>query len=278
MNIGSTIYKLRTAKNLSQEELAELLEVSRQSVSKWETDSATPDLDKLVKLCDIFGITLDELVGRDIPKEEPTEQAAGPSPQIIVQQVPARAPFFTFDKIFGCLCLVLAIVLPVLCLFFGDRGRVMSVFVSGSVPLMMISAAYLSSPRDAWLFFGFWIYIWKHGELERMIEFGTSIDSSALKIAWVLIAIVIYIATCIGWGLVCRKPFANWMIPDKWNRGCLVLLGWLVHLICAVPYVLNEVGITSIGNQNMLHLFTLLTCTYMIYFTTGHLIYRKQNK
>jgi len=62
MNLGENIYKQRTAKNLSQEDLANLLEVSRQSVSKWENDSAVPELDKLVKMAQIFEISLDELV------------------------------------------------------------------------------------------------------------------------------------------------------------------------------------------------------------------------
>lgn len=64
MSIGQKIYELRTAKNLSQGELAEALDVSRQSVSKWETDTSVPDLDKLIKLCDMFEVTLDEITGR----------------------------------------------------------------------------------------------------------------------------------------------------------------------------------------------------------------------
>ena len=72
MNIGNNIYKLRTAKNLSQGELAELLDVSRQSVSKWETDAAIPDLEKLMKLCDIFQVSLDEITYRTT--REPIKQ------------------------------------------------------------------------------------------------------------------------------------------------------------------------------------------------------------
>ncbi len=64
MNLGEKIYELRSAKNLSQGELADRLDVSRQSVSKWETGAAIPDLDKLINMCDVFGITLDELTGR----------------------------------------------------------------------------------------------------------------------------------------------------------------------------------------------------------------------
>lgn len=65
MNLGERIYELRNQKNLSQGDLADALDVSRQSVSKWENNMAVPDLDKLIKLCDIFEVSLDELVGRE---------------------------------------------------------------------------------------------------------------------------------------------------------------------------------------------------------------------
>ncbi len=64
MGIGKKLYELRTNRNWSQEDLAERLNVSRQAVSKWETDAAVPELDKLIKMCDVFGITLDELTNR----------------------------------------------------------------------------------------------------------------------------------------------------------------------------------------------------------------------
>ena len=64
MTIGNKIYELRSGARLSQEELAEKLGVSRQSVSKWETDAAQPEFDKLIKICDLFGISLDEFAGR----------------------------------------------------------------------------------------------------------------------------------------------------------------------------------------------------------------------
>ena len=62
MNLGETIYKLRTKKQLSQGDLAEMLEVSRQSISKWENNSAVPELEKLIRLSEIFEVSLDELV------------------------------------------------------------------------------------------------------------------------------------------------------------------------------------------------------------------------
>ena len=62
MTLSEKILELRTAQNLSQGELAEKLDVSRQSVSKWETNQSVPELDKIVKLADLFGVTVDELV------------------------------------------------------------------------------------------------------------------------------------------------------------------------------------------------------------------------
>ena len=67
MNLGETIYRLRTKAGMSQDALAGALDVSRQSVSKWENNAAVPDLDKLIKLSEVFGVTLDELVGREAP-------------------------------------------------------------------------------------------------------------------------------------------------------------------------------------------------------------------
>ena len=61
MELNQRIYELRTQKNLSQGDLAEALDVSRQSISKWETGSSVPELDKLIKLSQLFGVTLDEL-------------------------------------------------------------------------------------------------------------------------------------------------------------------------------------------------------------------------
>ena len=62
MNLGDRLLTLRKSKQLSQEEVAEKLNVSRQTISKWETDQSTPDFDKIVPLCELYGITPDELL------------------------------------------------------------------------------------------------------------------------------------------------------------------------------------------------------------------------
>lgn len=56
------IYKLRTSSNLSQQQFADIFKVSRQSVQKWESGAATPELPKLIEISKYFGISLDALI------------------------------------------------------------------------------------------------------------------------------------------------------------------------------------------------------------------------
>ena len=65
MNFGNNLKKLRVDRNLSQEQLAEKLNISRQAISKWESGKAYPDIENLVILRDMFDVTLDDLVIND---------------------------------------------------------------------------------------------------------------------------------------------------------------------------------------------------------------------
>ena len=62
MKFNEKLINLRKSAGLSQEELGNKLDVARQTVSKWELGETTPEMDKLVKMSEIFNITLDELV------------------------------------------------------------------------------------------------------------------------------------------------------------------------------------------------------------------------
>lgn len=75
VQIGSRILEYRKKMNMSQEEFANKIGVSRQAVSKWELDKAYPDLDKLVDICGMFGLSLDELVNGVEQDEEPVMEA-----------------------------------------------------------------------------------------------------------------------------------------------------------------------------------------------------------
>ena len=62
MTIGEKISQLRISNNISQEQLAEKISVSRQSVSKWEMNQALPQIDKVLQICELFSISTDELL------------------------------------------------------------------------------------------------------------------------------------------------------------------------------------------------------------------------
>ncbi|MBQ4322620.1 MAG: helix-turn-helix transcriptional regulator [Clostridia bacterium] len=68
LTIGTNIKRLRIAKGLTQEQLAELLTISTAAVSKWESKNSYPDITMLFPLAEIFGVTVDELLGYDEAK------------------------------------------------------------------------------------------------------------------------------------------------------------------------------------------------------------------
>lgn len=63
MSVGKNICELRKEKGISQEKLAEMLDISRQAVTKWESEKANPDTENLIRLAEIFEVSLDELCG-----------------------------------------------------------------------------------------------------------------------------------------------------------------------------------------------------------------------
>lgn len=66
MSFRTNLQYLRAQRNMTQEQLAMLLGVSRQAISKWESEKAYPEMDKLLMICDLFGCTLDDLVLGDV--------------------------------------------------------------------------------------------------------------------------------------------------------------------------------------------------------------------
>ncbi|HIS12467.1 MAG TPA: helix-turn-helix transcriptional regulator [Candidatus Onthocola stercoravium] len=70
MNLGNNLFQARKKAGLSQESVAEKLGVSRQTISKWETDETIPDIYQSKKLAKLYNLTLDELIDFDIDIKE----------------------------------------------------------------------------------------------------------------------------------------------------------------------------------------------------------------
>ena len=98
MTLGEKLQKLRKARSWTQEELAEKVGVSRQSLSKWESDGALPDTANIILLADLFGVTTDYLLrGAEAVtpaasfKEAPVPERPAPQPIApIVQVIPPQ--------------------------------------------------------------------------------------------------------------------------------------------------------------------------------------------
>lgn len=91
MNFGKNLQALRKAKNITQETLAEELNISRQAIGKWESGTVYPDAERLIQISEYFGISLDSLVkgninsASDVKDDSPAETAdnnlgSGPEP------------------------------------------------------------------------------------------------------------------------------------------------------------------------------------------------------
>ena len=111
MELGKQIYELRKKANLSQEQLAEKVGVSRQTISKWELGETAPDIKQAQILSQIFNISLDELTGNDTKeviyeKVSNTEKLAG----LIIKVI----------KIWGIIILACVVIAVVCIILFGN--------------------------------------------------------------------------------------------------------------------------------------------------------------
>lgn len=68
MSFGENLLELRKAKNISQDELGGQLNVSRQTISKWELNETTPEMEKLILMSEYFNVSMDELVKGQKPQ------------------------------------------------------------------------------------------------------------------------------------------------------------------------------------------------------------------
>ncbi len=150
--LGEKIWRLREKRGLSQEELAELLGVSRQTVSNWENDRATPDAYKLKQLCETLHVSADALLETDIAPAEISAEA--PQESVNVPQEKPRTPVKTrrgtvFALLLAMLAATLIAVGIVLIVLPYESNTTSSVVIFtpmfGGIPLCVVAAGLLIS-------------------------------------------------------------------------------------------------------------------------------------
>ena len=221
MSLGTTISRLRAEKKLSQGDLSDALEVSRQSVSKWETDASVPELDKLIKLSQLFGVTLDELVTGETPKEPAT---LSPSPSL-PRQMPGQK--------------IAAIILVCMAFLVWLFLTVLGVPLEGLIlatPLLVCAAICFAAKKRAGLWCAWAIYLtvelylrWATGLTWRLtlrtFVFTPEENYTRLVIAWVqlLVLLLMFFFTF--------RSFRNIHLDLHSRRNRFLLAGGWVLLI-----------------------------------------------
>ncbi len=229
MSLGKRINRFRTEKSMSQGDLAEQLGVSRQSISKWETDSSVPDLDKLVKLSEVFGVTLDELVmGEKKPFSEPPPQ---PQQYVVIQKEATPKNIIAAWLFFGLAALLfLGIALAV-----GSLGGIFYAIPFVILGIICLVVKKYTGLTVAWTFYlmldAFFLFAtgirWS---LVRMtFRYEASMNYMRLAFAWVLVFIMLALMTYTIW------TFRN--VPFERNRkhSVWLVLGWGLYLLLRWP-------------------------------------------
>lgn len=125
MSFRDNLISLRAANNMTQEQLAMLLGVSRQSVTKWESEKSYPEMDKLIKMCQIFDCTLDDLVQGDLTDK-------GPSVSAKITSANKPADVFGYDEhmnrfaekiSYGCVAPIAGVAIGIIFFALGDEGN-----------------------------------------------------------------------------------------------------------------------------------------------------------
>ncbi|MBQ1930835.1 MAG: helix-turn-helix transcriptional regulator [Lachnospiraceae bacterium] len=136
MTLGNRITSLRIKNHMSQGDLAEHLNVSRQSVSKWETDTSVPDLDKLIALSNLFEVSLDQLIRGPLSNSDIAQSTKTSADPHIPQS--ATTPVTLQNKV-GAYCIIISILLTLLAfLGFGERfiAVALILFICGTICLL----------------------------------------------------------------------------------------------------------------------------------------------
>ena len=134
MNLGENIYKHRVRCHLSHGDLADALEVSRQSVSKWENNAAVPELDKLVRMHTIFDISLDELIFDE--------------KRVTVVQQPAPHSGHRLHTILGLILLAFGLLTFLLSAFWGSNLAVGEQMGEMIAACLILTSVALLAPYD----------------------------------------------------------------------------------------------------------------------------------
>ncbi len=241
MNLGENIYQFRTGRSMSQGDLAEALEVSRQSVSKWENNSAVPELDKLMKMAAIFEITLDELVTGE--ERDNSAPVSAPPPVAVVGEEVRNLERFPVRKIIGIICLCGGLLCTVICMILaillGDyyAGDLVAAAALIGLPLTMIGIFCLCLPYPQ-LFCGWAIWA---GYLVYTFMLTTRWEEET----FLLILAALGLIAMLAWTVWAQRS-GRVRLP-KW----LLILGGILLALLVILFAINTMPPIPLVGENV---------------------------
>lgn len=250
MTLGENITRLRTQKNWSQGDLADALDISRQSVSKWETDASIPELDKLLKLSELFGVTLDELVrGEEVPKTEtamPTAQTVPAS--FAPQAAPGREKHHT---IAGTVLLCTGAIILIFCLLLAGDLLAGLLFAS---PFLICGIICLAVKKRVGLWCGWAAYLC----IDLYLRFATGLSWTTIFMTHLWTHEMNYMRLAIAWMqffamlvmIVCTvRSYRTLKLPATKKEVTWLIVGWLAALV--VLPLLMRYGVMPLWRDNL---------------------------
>ena len=123
MSLGEKIREQRKKAELSQEQLAEKLNVSRQAITKWETDKGIPDVSNLIAISDEFGLSLDELIKGDaaVKKKIIADSAAKKWHMLVIVYLLGIVAYVTYFAVYQRILMIGFLIATLFMLFFELR-------------------------------------------------------------------------------------------------------------------------------------------------------------
>ena len=273
MKLGEKIYNLRTAKNLSQGDLAEMLGVSRQSISKWENNSAMPDLEKIIKLSDIFEVSIDEMVKGDATFSEKQANTAGTAPKVEYVQV-VQKQTLEGRKIAGIILFCMAFLLTFgILLLTGSLGGIIY-----AIPFLLCGIICFTVKKHTGLVCCWTTYIIidiflqlatgsSRGLALNTIHYLRAMGNISINliVSWIWLGLT---AALVVWTVVAMKKS---QVADMSKLKAKLTAGWITYIVLyAVRKAVNifwfeTVIVPFIQQNNMLYVFINTTVNECIF-------------
>lgn len=212
MTLGEKIQDLRRRNAMSQDALAEKLEISRQAVSKWERDEAMPETDKIIRIAQVFGVSTDYLLMDEPPQPQPQPQShhsRARSWENRIERIIRRHGYkagyalIAWGSVLCVIALLVMILVPALASGFLEAGKIpqndanQGIYVEGDLPQDVLDDIYgqAGSGMSGGIFGGMEeLYNQQVDQMNQVWQTGVRIITAIFGVPMMLIGIALITA------------------------------------------------------------------------------------